>query len=102
MTSLCRRVQTILEWIGAAVDAQRFYTGRAKLAWDVYAGEEFVFVSDLPGGWTAKAIDFAEVQTCCKVGGSLPGYGGAAKSVPGHRAIALSWLRRLIVRQHTG
>lgn len=28
--------------IGTAVDAMRLYTGKAKLTWDVYAGQEFV------------------------------------------------------------
>ncbi len=27
--------------LGTAIDAQRHYTGRAKIAWDVYAGEAF-------------------------------------------------------------
>jgi hydroxymethyl cephem carbamoyltransferase len=33
--------------VGVAVDAQRHFTGKAKLSWQVYAGEEFVNDADL-------------------------------------------------------
>ena len=36
--------------IGTAIDAQFYYTGNAKLSWDVYAGEDFVDDIELSSG----------------------------------------------------
>jgi predicted NodU family carbamoyl transferase len=46
--------------IGTAVDAQRHFTGNAKITWDVYAGAEFI-VDEPAEGFRECALDLDEV-----------------------------------------
>lgn len=50
--------------IGAAIDALHHYTGRAKLEWNVYAGEHFVEDSSGAWGFGSKPVDLSEVCHC--------------------------------------
>ncbi len=48
--------------IGTAIDAQRHYTGRTTISWDVYAGEDFVDdVQGAPHGFTSVSLDAGRV-----------------------------------------
>ncbi len=47
--------------IGTAIDAQRHYTGNAKLDWSVYAGEEFSIDLDEVPGFTPEALSLPHV-----------------------------------------
>lgn len=48
--------------LGTAIDAQWFYTGRAGIEWDVYAGEHFVEdVAPDPAEYEVRPLDVAEV-----------------------------------------
>jgi predicted NodU family carbamoyl transferase len=47
--------------LGAAIDARRHYTGRAKLEWSVYAGDPFVDESPAAEEFETGPIDLTEV-----------------------------------------
>lgn len=47
--------------IGTAADAQFAYTGNAKLAWSVYAGEEFGIDTGKPDGFEPERKDDADI-----------------------------------------
>jgi predicted NodU family carbamoyl transferase len=48
--------------IGTAIDAQRHYTGNAKITWSVYAGDSFVEdVHGVPEGFSAHDLDMADI-----------------------------------------
>jgi predicted NodU family carbamoyl transferase len=48
--------------VGTAIDAQRHYTGEARIEWDVYAGEEFVQDQEFdPQRYTVRPLRSAEV-----------------------------------------
>ena len=47
--------------VGTAVDAMHHYTGRAKLSWDVYAGEEFIMDDADLSAITFHMLDLREV-----------------------------------------
>jgi predicted NodU family carbamoyl transferase len=48
--------------IGTAVDAQRHYTGQAKIEWSVYAGEPWVHDVEVDAlRWQPEALDFDRV-----------------------------------------
>lgn len=48
--------------LGTAIDAQWFYTGRAAIEWDVYAGERFVEdIAPDPAEYEVRPLDVAEV-----------------------------------------
>jgi predicted NodU family carbamoyl transferase len=44
--------------LGVAVDAQRHFTGLAKLSWDVYAGEEFLDDAPIPEPFEQIPFDY--------------------------------------------
>jgi hydroxymethyl cephem carbamoyltransferase len=47
--------------IGTAIDAQRHFTGEAKLDWNVYAGSEFDDDADPPGEFERHHLDLSRV-----------------------------------------
>lgn len=47
--------------IGTAVDAMLQHTGKAKLEWDVYAGEAFIFDEADLSGFEAGPLDIGEI-----------------------------------------
>ncbi len=47
--------------IGTAVDAQFYYTGNAKINWDVYAGEEFIENADVKDKFTVYDLNYEQV-----------------------------------------
>jgi predicted NodU family carbamoyl transferase len=47
--------------IGVAADAQRFFTGSAKLQWDVYAGEPFEHDVSVPDEFESCALNYEQV-----------------------------------------
>lgn len=50
--------------IGTAIDAQFYYTGNAKLSWDVYAGEDFVHdIEPLSDEFEISPLDYQQVAT---------------------------------------
>jgi hydroxymethyl cephem carbamoyltransferase len=49
--------------IGTAIDAQRHYTGNAKIDWTVYAGEEFVMDGALPDAVRAEPLDMKRLAS---------------------------------------
>ena len=54
--------------IGTAADAQYRYTGNAKIAWDAYAGEDFVHDEADLSGFEAVARDDGELAARLKAG----------------------------------
>jgi predicted NodU family carbamoyl transferase len=44
--------------IGAAVDAQLALCGSAKLKWDVYAGESFLYDTGMPSNFAGSQLDY--------------------------------------------
>lgn len=48
--------------LGTGIDAQRHFTGNAKLTWTAYPGEIFVEGSDVVDGFSRKLVDFDEVS----------------------------------------
>jgi hydroxymethyl cephem carbamoyltransferase len=46
--------------VDVAADAQRHFTGNAKLTWDVYAGETFRHDADVPATFERRALDYEE------------------------------------------
>jgi len=48
--------------IGTGIDAQHFYTGNGKIAWNVYAGDDFVEdIDEVPEGFTVHDLNLAEI-----------------------------------------
>jgi hydroxymethyl cephem carbamoyltransferase len=47
--------------VGVAADAQRHFTGDAKLRWDVYAGEPFLHDRDVPEGFESYELNYERV-----------------------------------------
>ena len=54
--------------IGTAVDALRHYTGRAKIDWSIYAGEEFVFDKADMSGMTVSPLNLRGIALKLKAG----------------------------------
>jgi len=55
--------------LGTAIDAQHYYTGTAKISWDVYAGADFVSDADFdPLRYQSKPLDDREVATFLREG----------------------------------
>src|SRR6185312_16475051 len=48
--------------IGAAIDAQRYYTGQAKITWSVYAGAPFILDETDPRDFVGTPLNLAEVS----------------------------------------
>lgn len=49
--------------IGTAIDAQLYYTGKAKISWDVYAGEPFVYDCAVGDDFEVFPLDYQQVAT---------------------------------------
>lgn len=47
--------------IGTAIEAQHVLTGSAKIDWDCYAGEEFVFDADVSDDYTIEDLDLDQL-----------------------------------------
>jgi len=47
--------------VGVAADAQRFFSGNAKLEWDVYAGEPFQHDTTVPEEFESYELDYDRV-----------------------------------------
>jgi len=47
--------------LGTAIDAQFYFTGNAKISWDVYSGAEFNFDADNLADWKAEKLDLFRV-----------------------------------------
>ncbi len=47
--------------LGTAIDAQRHFTGSAKVAWDIYAGPAFVDDAPVPDEFTAESLDHTHI-----------------------------------------
>ncbi len=76
--------------IGTAAEAQYVLTGQAKIAWSVYAGEEFV--EDWPGvqGWVASPLNLETVATLLAQGNVIAWVQGRYEIGPralGNRAL---------------
>ncbi len=54
--------------IGVAADAQRHFTGNAKLTWDVYSGEPFEHDEDVPAMFERRALNYDEVARLLRDG----------------------------------
>lgn len=54
--------------IGTAIDAMRFYEGRAKLRWTPYAGEEFVVDRVVSRGVSRERLDYHRVAMLLAAG----------------------------------
>jgi predicted NodU family carbamoyl transferase len=54
--------------LGAAIDAQRFHTRRAKIDWSVYCGEEFVDDLGDQVGLTPRALDLDDISERLQAG----------------------------------
>jgi len=54
--------------IGVAADAQRFFTGSAKLRWDVYAGEPFEHDAAVPDEFEGSALSYARAAQLLRRG----------------------------------
>ncbi len=48
--------------LGAGIDALHLYSGRAKIDWSVYAGEEFVVDTDAPAAIAREPLDLRVVS----------------------------------------
>lgn len=76
--------------IGSAVEAQYLLTGRAKIDWSVYAGEEFVEDCLHPAGWDAVPLDLATVAALLARGRVIAWVQGRYEIGPralGHRSL---------------
>jgi hydroxymethyl cephem carbamoyltransferase len=54
--------------LGVAVDAQRHFTGNAKLKWSVYAGEAFQHDTDVPEMFERRALNYDEASRMLRDG----------------------------------
>jgi len=59
--------------LGTAIDAQYFYTGNAKIDWNVYAGEEFLIDTDVSNSHTIIPLDY-EIVTSLLADGKVLGW----------------------------
>jgi len=57
--------------IGTAIDALHYYTGRAKIDWDAYAGEDFVMDDADTSGIRTTLLNMDEVATFLSKGNVL-------------------------------
>jgi predicted NodU family carbamoyl transferase len=76
--------------VGTAVDALRHYTGRAKITWDVYSGEEFEFDEADLSAFDVSALDLQQVADLLKGGHVLAWVQGRCEIGPralGNRSI---------------
>lgn len=77
--------------IGTGVDAQHFYTGNAKIEWDVYAGDEFHDdVVGEPEGFTAHYLDLDDLAASLEAGYVVAWVQGRYEIGPralGHRSL---------------
>ena len=78
--------------IGTAVDAQFFFTGQAKITWDVYSGPAFVWDQDVPPGFVSVALDHDQVARFLAEGHVIAWVQGRCEIGPralGHRSSPL-------------
>lgn len=54
--------------IGTAIDAMNFYTGKAKIEWSAYAGEEFVYDEADLSEFNVSKLDYGQVSEFLKDG----------------------------------
>lgn len=76
--------------LGTAIDAQRFYTGNAKVNWSVYAGEEFEHDMPAPLDFERLPLDFDDVARKLAAGQVLAWVQGSYELGPralGNRSI---------------
>lgn len=78
--------------LGTAVDAQLHFSGNAKITWDVYAGEEFVFDCE-PAGYEVRSLRMDDVAELLERGNVLGWVQGRYEMGPralGNRSILAS------------
>ncbi len=80
--------------VGTAVDAQRHYTGEAKILWDAYAGEEFINdVDPTTRGYAARKFEPHEIAELLGRGSIVAWVEGRYEIGPralGHRSLLAS------------
>lgn len=79
--------------IGTAIDAMHFYSGEAKLRWNVYAGEEFLFDDADLSAFEATPLDYQHIAKCLHNGDVLAWVQGRCEIGPralGNRSLLAS------------
>lgn len=88
--------------LGAAIDAQHFFTGEAKVDWSVYDGLEFVHDSPLPEAVEEVAFDAEELAAQLQSGAVFAWVEGRCEIGPralGHRSILASPFQQSMTRR---
>jgi predicted NodU family carbamoyl transferase len=83
--------------IGAAVDAQRLFTGKAKLSWSVYSGEPFACDAGVPASFREDELDCRRLAQMLLNGAVIAWVEGRYEIGPralGHRSLLASPFNR--------